>query len=989
MPSAVPKKTASASPALATSATETSLERVAGKGPYVTLQNVVMPLQGVCTEPGLFYNLEGRAWVSETQGVIFLAPEARLRTDTFFNMVGLGHWHRLCRLDGLFLALKGGGQVEVQVFQVQTGHSKERLACEVLDLSPEAEAVLDLSHHMLNAPAGGLWFEVRNCSDSVGATLTSARYLTRGTTGKTAMRLALCLSPRDGDDAARLRLESWASGAGQAVGAAVLAASPGTSALAQLAAAKAQGFSHAVVMDPSTIVAPETLGRIATFLSLARDASAALGATVLDPAEKFLVAANGLALDRKEAPAPKFQGLDLRKPLQVVAMECELAEDDTDGLIFQAEFLALSLQDFPSTLSADAGFDKTLRAAGLRAVQPTGLVVNRDAVAALARPNLVTLQNAIYPEAGLCTETGMYFHAQGHVSYSEANGILSLDPRASVLFDSYFNALNVGKWHATCRLEGLFLGLLGRGRVRVKVFHAIPDRSWELLSDAPHTLSPLAETLIDLSHYANTAVTGMIYFEIHAMGPGVQLTGARFATEGRIDGSVTLCLSITTFKREAEVENTARRMAAWFKTADYAAQMHLNIVDNGDSAKIAESDKITRIPNANLGGAGGFTRGLIEGAQAGYSHVLFMDDDASIPMEALHRAYVFLALSKDPKAAVSGAMISNSDKWRMWENGAIFDRSCRPQFNGVDLRDWQQVMQMEFSSASQHSTKMYGGWWFFAFPVKEVAHYPFPFFVRGDDINFSLANDFHITTLNGVVSFAEDFSDKESPMTLYLDLRNHLVQHLTLEKLKIGPGAFCAIGIGFFLRNVAKFQYDTCEALLMAWKDVLKGPEFFAENADAAAPRAAVKAICRQESWKPVGAFDLSERRRFWAGDLGLKRSFFRLTVNGHLLPFFKRWGNRIVVQPRDRNNFRPVWGSARITYLNSTRDKAYTVTQSKLRFLKLSLQLLWLSGQTCLGYGRLLARYRKGYAEIATPSFWRRALNLVKPDQTAATGKQ
>jgi len=628
--------------------------------------------------------------------------------------------------------------------------------------------------------------------------------------------------------------------------------------------------------------------------------------------------------------------------------------------------------------AAGSEFHTALQADGLRVVQLTGLVVNRNAVTKDGIGDLVTLQHAIYPEAGLCTEVNMFFHTNGPASYSQDTGILSIEQPTVVLFDSYFNALNIGKWHATCKLEGLLLGLLGRGRVQVKVFHAIPDRPWELLHDAAHTMSPAVETMVDLSHYAKTAVTGMIYFELHAISAGVQLLDARFATPGRINPAVKLCLSITTFKREAEVENTARRMAAYFKSCDFADQMHLNIVDNGNSANIIESDKITRIPNANLGGAGGFTRGLIEGEKAGYSHVLFMDDDASIPMEALHRAYAFLTLSKDPKAAVSGAMISNSDKWRMWENGAIFDRNCRPQFTGVDLRDWTQVMNMEFASASNRSSKMYGGWWFFAFPVKEVTRYPFPFFVRGDDINFSLANDFHITTLNGVVSFAEDFSDKESPMTLYLDLRNHFVQHLTLEKMEIGPLNIARIGVGFFLRNIARFQYETVDALLMAWDDVLKGPEFFAENADAVAQRTAVKALYKVEAWKPVLEMDLKERRRYWAGDGGLY-TFYRWTLNGHLLPFYNLWGNRIVMQPRDRNNFAPVWGASRLTYLNSTREKAYTVQQSKTRFLAQSVRLLWLTARLYFGYGALLAKYRKGYAEITVPSFWLKVLKLTK----------
>jgi galactofuranosylgalactofuranosylrhamnosyl-N-acetylglucosaminyl-diphospho-decaprenol beta-1,5/1,6-galactofuranosyltransferase len=986
LPSATPEKVTAAPdkaglqlPGIGT-AQSRSLEQVLAGRPTVTLQSMVLALQGVCTEPGLFYNFEGEAWVSEAIGTVFLGPKAGLRTDTFGNMIGIGNWHAACRLDGLYLAVLGTGQVEIRVFQVKNGRSWERLACELCDLSSDVETVIDLSAYALNAAAGGIWFELRNISEDEVATVTAARYLTCGQI-EHGQRLALCVtesaSGAQPDPLVRSRLLAWCSGPGKAMGATMVESDPGAQPMQQLLDAKAKGFSHALLMHPTTVLVPETLARTMAFLSLARDSKSALGAAVLDQAEKWFMSANGMIADRDGKPSARYQGIDLRDRLQVVSMECELAEEEEQTLVFQPEFLAIALTKLvPDTTGAS--FDAWLQETGIRLHHLTGVMVNREADDSELVGDLVTLQHVIYPEAGLCTEGNMYFHANGPFSYSEATGTLNIDERTIVHFDSYFNALNIGKWHANCKPKGLYLGLMGRGRVVVKAFHAIPDRSWELLCDAPYTLSTLTETLIDLSQYSKTAVTGMIYFELHAISKGVQLLDARFAVPGKINPAVKLCLSITTFKREEEVENTARRMAAFFKTSDFADQMHLNIVDNGNSANIIESDKITRIPNANLGGAGGFTRGLIEGEKAGYSHVLFMDDDASIPMEALHRAYAFLTLSKNPKAAVSGAMISNSDKWRMWENGAIFDRNCRPQFSGVDLRDWVQVMNMEFASASYRSPKMYGGWWFFAFPVKEVTHYPFPFFVRGDDINFSLANDFHITTLNGVVSFAEDFSDKESPMTLYLDLRNHFVQHLTLEKMEIGPLNIAKIGVGFFLRNIAKFQYETVDALLMAWNDVLKGPEFFAENADAAAQRAAVKAIYKVESWKPVAEMDLKERRRYWAGH-GPGYKFFRLALNGHLLPFYKLWGNRIVLQPRDRNNFAPVWGASKITYLNSTREKAYTVTQSKSRFFAQAFRLLWLTARLYFGYGALLAKYRKGYAEITVPSFWQKALKLAK----------
>ena len=130
---------------------------------------------------------------------------------------------------------------------------------------------------------------------------------------------------------------------------------------------------------------------------------------------------------------------------------------------------------------------------------------------------------------------------------------------------------------------------------------------------------------------------------------------------------------------------------------------------------------------------------------------------------------------------------------------------------------------------------------------------------------------------------------------------------------------------------------------------------------------------------------DMKERRRYWAGQ-GRLYQLFRWTLNGHLLPFYSVWGNRIVLQPRDRNNFLPVWGTSKITYLNSTREKAYTVKQSKTRFLAQAFRLLWLTARLYFGYGALLAKYRKGYAEITVPGFWQKVLKLTKVP--AATAK-
>ena len=599
---------------------------------------------------------------------------------------------------------------------------------------------------------------------------------------------------------------------------------------------------------------------------------------------------------------------------------------------------------------------------------------------ALPTPSLgawMTLQNVIFPEKGLCLEPHMFVHSHGNVAHDRDLGAYWIAQDAVAKFDTYFNALSLAKWHKACALQGLWLGLTGLGQVQVTVLHALSESYHEVLVSTVIDLTLTDEIRLDLSHYSDNPATGLITFDLRAIAPDARLTAARYITQAQPDPNLRLAIVITTFRREAQVQATARRLAHYFDRAEFGPQMECLIIDNGDSAQIDPHPKIRRFANANLGGAGGFTRGLLQASAEGFSHVLFMDDDAATPTEALHRTFAFLALAKDDRAAIAGALINTTEQAIMAENGAVFNRKCYPQFRGTDLRHFGALFHMEHKSALVRPPKLYGGWWFFAFPLAHARVYPFPFFVRGDDVNFSLANDFAITTLNGVVAFGESFVDKETPLTWYLDLRSHMVHHFALEKMATSPLALIAIPLAFVRRNIVKFQYETIEAVLLAWADVLKGPDYFATQPDAAAARAAIKALVKSEVWQPIAQFDLEEREGFLGTHKAARRLFYPWSLNGHILPFFGRWGAKRII-PADQRGFSDaVWGAAQLTFVNVAGDKAYVTRCNAPRAAWLLVRVFWLTLRTLVQHGRLRARYRSRHRQITTPEFWRKALGL------------
>ncbi|PCI44586.1 MAG: hypothetical protein COB49_10940 [Alphaproteobacteria bacterium] len=588
---------------------------------------------------------------------------------------------------------------------------------------------------------------------------------------------------------------------------------------------------------------------------------------------------------------------------------------------------------------------------------------------------MITLQNLIFPEPGICTEHDLYYRAVGNFGYSDKKQCVHLDDGNRLLFDTYFNLLNIGKWHESCTLNGLFAEVTGKGKVEVRVFHAIPEQSWEILSCEVVTLSAKKPHVADLTHFPDRTTRGLIYIEVRALEHGVTISGGRFATKTKPKTLPELAVSITTFKREAEVRRTVQRFESFLPGFEFGENVHVQVVDNGDSAEIKASASVTPMVNNNYGGAGGFARGLLEAEKSGFSHCLFMDDDASFHMENIARAYVFLALAKNPKAAIAGSMINNTHKWAMWENGAYFDGSCHPLFCGVDLRNRDAVFQMENDSARLSPPTLYGGWWFFAFAIDQVDHHPFPFFVRGDDISFSLMNAFEITTLNGIVSFQDDFAEKESAQTLYLDLRNHLIHHLVVNKLERSALGTAKIAIRFIMRSLLRFHYETARAQVLAWQDVMQGPEFFDENIDMAKRRGTIKEMMQVEVWQDITPEDIKQRHRYTLRSHVRRHRLGVYTLNGHLVPFSARRWDRIVLGIGERGMLFPAFGAAQITYLNSGRTKGYTVTQSKRQFLAICWEMAKTLRLFMRDHDDLKARYRRGYNDLTSREYWQKKL--------------
>ncbi len=175
------------------------------------------------------------------------------------------------------------------------------------------------------------------------------------------------------------------------------------------------------------------------------------------------------------------------------------------------------------------------------------------------------------------------------------------------------------------------------------------------------------------------------------------LGGAWWGAFGREARAVKIAVVICSCFRE---DITRRKAALLQNGLEPSLPVTIMVVDNGRTLSREDFDPRVRLyPNPNTGGAGGFTRGLIEALESGegFTHVLFSDDDAFFGPDALRRTLTLLGLARPEYAGarLSGAMMiaerptvqHASREWRKDRGGPL------PRRHSADLADWDQVLR--------------------------------------------------------------------------------------------------------------------------------------------------------------------------------------------------------------------------------------------------------------------------------------------------------
>lgn len=580
------------------------------------------------------------------------------------------------------------------------------------------------------------------------------------------------------------------------------------------------------------------------------------------------------------------------------------------------------------------------------------------------------LQHIVFPNFDIDAPESLYVRTQQGILISRADKTITfLQKGVTAYFDTYFNSFTIQTWKNKTPIRQLKLRLFGKGEVFIKI------KRNKLHSEC----KPLSEFKIELTENGadidfadlNQHIEGMLFFELTSISETVELTGGFYHTDMPPVNNVKLGAVVTHFNRKNYVLPAIERVSkGLLQDPYYQDKISLIVVDNSQNITPEEAQHAIVLPNQNLGGSGGFTRGLMYlEEEKNYTHCLFMDDDASCEIESIRRAYALLQYATEEKFAIAGAQLRETFPSILHEKGGIvLKNGVAPLFQGRDMSFVHELLWVEDSAVSAD----YGAWWFFAFPIKHVEKYSFPFFVRGDDISFSLTNKFKVTTLNGIGVWGEDFFVKESPMTRYLGFRSFLVCQI-LAGQKTHWYRFMKQFRGWYWSCVTAYNYSSAEAVVLAVKDVLAGSKTFAGDVGASNVRAQLAQLPQDEKMNPIVRthYDITYAHEPSNKKRRMRRWISKLTLNYLLLPerFMKQ--GMVFQHKHFGANTAQTYRYKHIYYENEASRTGYIATFNKERLLKAYIEYfktLWLIYQN---FDAAKADYISQKDKLTSREFW------------------
>ena len=492
---------------------------------------------------------------------------------------------------------------------------------------------------------------------------------------------------------------------------------------------------------------------------------------------------------------------------------------------------------------------------------------------------------------------------------------------------------------------------------------------------------------------------GRLYLEIICLSEHGSFTEGYIATEQNPLRKVSLGIITCTFKKEVYVKKTVDDILK--DNLLQGKKLNIFVVDNGRTLSKEEfpNQKTELILNKNVGGSGGFTRGLIQALQENlYTHFLFMDDDIDLDSESIYRLFPLYEYAKQD-FAVAGGMLDFYKKHVLYEAGALFGKTYTPHGNYQDHPfevvsvthniDLENPNNINFSKVDDSSD--YGAFWFFAFSKETVDKIglPMPFFIKIDDIEFGLRIKERlgnpIVAFPGIGVWHEPFYAKNPVWDKYYWIRNHLITHSMRNSLKyVDAVKFLTKEL---LQKLFIFDYNSAEMIVKGFEDYMQGPLLMESN-DPETLHASILDLSKtykSQSIQPSSLFKSQPLKNLGVDKIqqpAFTKFFALATLNGHLLPNFLLSNDDVFffISPEYIDWWPKVFTKKRVVI---SRERNTSVSKHEMnRSAGMGILIRWLLVVTksAIRWSSVSSEWRSAFSRLTSIEFWIKYLRLNEP---------
>ena len=418
-----------------------------------------------------------------------------------------------------------------------------------------------------------------------------------------------------------------------------------------------------------------------------------------------------------------------------------------------------------------------------------------------------------------------------------------IEPDARMSTNTYFGRLPASyyqRWTPVRQLEAVFR-ITGAGRLEIHASDANGEPRILTTKEVMARTEQEVRLPVTLDRFMDG---GFVWVEAVTAGDELTISDCRWMAQDPARKSLT-SVAITTFNRADDCLNTMRALGE--DTEVLRGLDKVYVIDQGTDTVQSREDfekvvalyggKLRYLQQPNLGGSGGFSRGMFEATSGGGDvNVLLMDDDVLLEPETVLRMAALANHATEP-TIVGGQMLYLYHPNRLHVSAETADLPRLAP--GVPTAGSLANVDLTKKLPHERVNAGYNAWWSCLIPSEVVSRIglPLPLFFQWDDIEYGIRAGHHgipTVTLPGSAVWHADFAWKDwDDWARYFSLRNSLITsalHCDFD------GKQASFVLGKQLTNyLVSMQYGMAATLIKSVEDFLSGPSVLTDGGMAAA----------------------------------------------------------------------------------------------------------------------------------------------------------